>query len=454
MTKARNIANIASDGSALADGTINYTDVSGTPTLATVATSGAYADVTGTPTLAAVATSGSFNDLSNQPSPFDPNTLATVATTGAYADVTGTPTLATVATTGAYGDLSGTPAAALPLAGGTLTGNVNLGDNVKANFGAGSDLQIYHDGSHSFIHDVGVGNLDIRTNGNRVYIGKTDGENSARFDTDGAVYLYDNNALKLATTATGISVTGNATFADNDKAIFGAGSDLQIYHNGSTSVIEDSGTGALQIKATDLEIRSYTTNENYIYCVENGAVTLYYNDAAKIATTATGISVTGDVDTSGTILVGGTNSVFAENNLKFNSGGASYIDHSTVGQAINFRVSNASSLDTNAMTISSTGVISGNGSGLTGVSPPTTFGAVGTYTWGRTQDDTSNLLPGNTTASLYAAGQRATYPVVFFRSGTWDNGATTGAVSGTWRCMSPAYSDAGRGYLGLFVRIA
>jgi hypothetical protein len=150
MTKARNIANIASDGSALADGTINYTDVSGTPTLATVATSGAYADVTGTPTLAAVATSGSFNDLSNQPSPFDPNTLATVATTGAYADVTGTPTLATVATTGAYGDLSGTPAAALPLAGGTLTGNVNLGDNVKANFGAGSDLQIYHDGSHSF----------------------------------------------------------------------------------------------------------------------------------------------------------------------------------------------------------------------------------------------------------------------------------------------------------------
>jgi hypothetical protein len=100
MTKARNIANIASDGSALADGTINYTDVSGTPTLATVATTGAYADVTGTPT------------------------LATVATSGAYADVTGTPTLATVATTGAYADVTGTPAAALPLTGGTLSGNV------------------------------------------------------------------------------------------------------------------------------------------------------------------------------------------------------------------------------------------------------------------------------------------------------------------------------------------
>ena len=144
MTKARNIANIASDGSALADGTINYTDVTGTPTLAAVATSGSFTDLSNQPapfdpaTLATVAVSGSFNDLSNQPSPFDPNTLATVATTGAYADVTGTPTLGTaaatnttayataaqgtladsatqpgdlaaVATTGAYGNLSGTP---------------------------------------------------------------------------------------------------------------------------------------------------------------------------------------------------------------------------------------------------------------------------------------------------------------------------------------------------------
>ena len=61
MTKARNIANIASDGSALADGTINYTDVSGTPTLATVATSGAYADVTGTPAAALPLTGGTIS---------------------------------------------------------------------------------------------------------------------------------------------------------------------------------------------------------------------------------------------------------------------------------------------------------------------------------------------------------------------------------------------------------
>jgi hypothetical protein len=80
----------------------------------------AYAEVTGTPTLATVATTGAYSDLSGTPS------LATVATTGAYSDLTGTPTLATVATTGAYSDLTGTPTLGTAAAEdvGTSAGNV------------------------------------------------------------------------------------------------------------------------------------------------------------------------------------------------------------------------------------------------------------------------------------------------------------------------------------------
>jgi hypothetical protein len=152
-------------------------------TLATVATTGAYSDLTGTPT------------------------LATVATTGAYADVTGTPTLATVATTGAYGDLSGTPAAALPLAGGTLTGNVNLGDNVKANFGAGSDLEIYHDGTNNRL-TLASANTYIQTDGIIHFTDIGNNEKHLTINDDGAVDLYHNNVLKLATSATGVTVTG------------------------------------------------------------------------------------------------------------------------------------------------------------------------------------------------------------------------------------------------------
>ena len=89
------------------------------------------------------------------------------------------------------------------------------------------------------------------------------------------------------------TLTGNLLLGDNDKAIFGAGSDLQIYHDGSNSYIKDVGTGDLTIAGTNLQIRSSATNENFIYCVENGAVNLYHNDAQKLATTSTGIDVTG-----------------------------------------------------------------------------------------------------------------------------------------------------------------
>src|SRR6056300_1430109 len=52
-------------------------------------------------------------------------------------------------------------------------------------------------------------------------------------------------------TVPGLTSTGNATFGDNDKAIFGAGSDLQIYHDGSHSYISDQGTGRLYLRASN-----------------------------------------------------------------------------------------------------------------------------------------------------------------------------------------------------------
>ena len=56
-----------------------------------------------------------------------------------------------------------------------------------------------------------------------------------------------------------MTTTGDVTFGDNDKAIFGAGSDLQIYHDGSDSIINDNGTGSLKLQtgaSTKLEVTS------------------------------------------------------------------------------------------------------------------------------------------------------------------------------------------------------
>ncbi len=99
----------------------------------------------------------------------------------------------------------------LALSGGSLTGDVTFGDNNKAIFGAGNDLQIYHDGSHSRIYDNGGGELKIMSNGTAVRIQKDNGENMILANTDGAVNLYYDSSAKLATTSGGIDVTGTVT---------------------------------------------------------------------------------------------------------------------------------------------------------------------------------------------------------------------------------------------------
>jgi len=119
------------------------------------------------------------------------------------------------------------------------------------------------------------------------------------------------NTDKLETS--GGSVTGDISFGDNDKAIFGAGDDLQIYHDGSHSYIDEQGTGSLQIRATNLNLKS-STNETYIGCVADGQVEINYNNSLKLATTNTGIDVTGTVTADGLTVDTDTLYVDATNN--------------------------------------------------------------------------------------------------------------------------------------------
>jgi hypothetical protein len=97
-----------------------------------------------------------------------------------------------------------------------------------------------------------------------------------------------------------LSITGgNAIFGDNDKAVFGAGSDLQIYHDGTDSFISDQGTGNLKLLANDFRLANAANNELMLKADQSSAVTAYYAGAEKLATTATGIDVTGTVTADG-----------------------------------------------------------------------------------------------------------------------------------------------------------
>jgi hypothetical protein len=223
--------------------------------------------------------------------------------------------------------------------GDSMTGNLSFGDNNKVILGSGSDLQLYHDANNSFIKDSGTGSLYVQADAG-VYITNASGsENKAIFTSDGAVNLYHDNALRFVTTSSGIDVTGVITtdgmttsadinFGDNDKAVFGAGSDLQIYHDGSHSYIQDSGTGDLIIRAENFRLTDSGNTEFMLQAVPNGAVTAYFNGSAKIATTNTGIDVTGGITAENLTLNAGTPGP----HLSFeNVGGSTRIKESTGG---------------------------------------------------------------------------------------------------------------------------
>jgi hypothetical protein len=93
--------------------------------------------------------------------------------------------------------------------------------------------------------------------------------------------------------------THDILFGDNDKAVFGAGSDLQIYHDGTRSYISDQGTGILRILTDAFQVMKPDESENLIYSAQDGYVRLYHNGSAKLETTATGIDVTGTVTADG-----------------------------------------------------------------------------------------------------------------------------------------------------------
>ena len=89
-------------------------------------------------------------------------------------------------------------------------GNLTVGDDDKIILGDGSDLQIYHDttANHSYIVESGSG--DFIMQGNNIRLENTSGNYYVRTFSGGAVQLYHNNSEKLATTSTGIDVTGTA----------------------------------------------------------------------------------------------------------------------------------------------------------------------------------------------------------------------------------------------------
>jgi hypothetical protein len=110
---------------------------------------------------------------------------------------------------------------------GTATFNhdVKLGDNSVLVLGAGSDMNLFHDGSNSYIQDAGTGDLRIRGSSAIKFEDNNGSETFAIFNDDGAVQLYYDNTLKFLTSSTGINLP-----VDGDSIKFGANSEVVLTH--------------------------------------------------------------------------------------------------------------------------------------------------------------------------------------------------------------------------------
>jgi len=195
--------------------------------------------------------------------------------------------------------------------------NMSFGDNNKAIFGAGSDLQIYHNGAHSYIDDVGGGVLIIQTDGSNVSINST-GKNMGVFTKDAEVTLYYNNSPKIATTSTGVDVTGTIT---GDDIILSDASSPNITltdtTNTLTTIIQSGNSTGIVGTTTDHDLRIQRNGSDIIDVLSTGIdITGGFTATADSIISTDGGNPSMTVKTSGTgnnpsyILRAGDNTVF------------------------------------------------------------------------------------------------------------------------------------------------
>ena len=145
-------------------------------------------------------------------------------------------------------------------------GNLRFVDSVKANFGTGDDLRIYHDGTYTWMTDASTGGWHSKAS-KFVWQTYDNAENMAIFHEDGAVRLWYDGSEKFATSSAGVTVTGDLTFADS------AAHDIIL--QGGKIYGETAATGALTIQSTNGNSNHAAIIVGENYGSDNGGITFY-----------------------------------------------------------------------------------------------------------------------------------------------------------------------------------
>jgi hypothetical protein len=203
-----------------------------------------------------------------------------------------------------------------------------------------------------------LGLAAVASSGDLLDLGITDGTNSQVLTTDGSgTFTFadapSGDLVDDTTPQLGGDLETNSNhikFTDGDKAIFGSGSDLQIYHDGSNSYIHEVGAGDLTLLVNDFELKS-TYQNRYMIRGSSTQVSLWCNNFPKLETQTTGIKVYGRVDcdevsTTGNLSSSGTMTLNSgSNQIYLGADGAIELTRAAGGAYIDFKDSKTEDFD-------------------------------------------------------------------------------------------------------------
>ena len=184
--------------------------------------------------------------------------------------------------------------AALPKAGGTMTGNISHASDFTLDMGG--EINLDADGGKVRFKDAGteIGRVVIDNNQDLEIVASIDDKDIKFRGSDGGSNI---TALTLDMSSEGsLVVNSNVKYPDNGKAIFGAGGDLQIFHQSSdniSKIVDSSSSGIFKILGDSVRIRSSDDSKASANFDAAGAIELHHNNSKKLETTSGGVTVTG-----------------------------------------------------------------------------------------------------------------------------------------------------------------
>jgi hypothetical protein len=194
----------------------------------------------------------------------------------------------------------------------TPTSQLRLMRGTDDTFGAGAytDWRI-ENGYGSGGSSGGTLTIGSRANGSTTnyvdfYGAHTTFLTDVRFDSANAI-MFDKSDQALEVNA----ATHSINLVDDAKIKFGTGGDLEIYHTGTHSFINDTGTGSLKIRTSKLEVKNASNNETQLTATQNEGIELYYNNTERFETTDSGVNVTGSLRVNNAELSTGASAGFA-----------------------------------------------------------------------------------------------------------------------------------------------